>query len=133
MPQLIYEPPTPTATAAGFCQTLRMTEGDQTVGSAVWHAAADGDDGVVQILDFSISKPHRRQGYGKRLMTALVAETLAYHRGRKVGPRRLWVMLRQKRHIIGRAFFASQGFTHIATVKDLLANEDGLVYIRTFD
>jgi GNAT superfamily N-acetyltransferase len=131
MPQLTYDPPT--APTAGFCQTIRMTEGDQAVGTAVWHAATDANDGVVQILDFNIAEPHRRQGYGKRLMAAVATETLAYHRGRKVAPRRLWVLLRQKRHVIARAFFASQGFTHIATVKDLLTGEDGLVYIRTFD
>jgi GNAT superfamily N-acetyltransferase len=131
MPQLIYDPPT--APIAGFCQTIRMTEGDQIVGTAIWHAATDTHDGVVQILDFSIVKPHCRQGYGKRLMAAVVTETLAYHRARKVAPRRLWVLLRQKRHIIARAFFASQGFTHIGTVKDLLTGEDGLIYIRTFD
>jgi hypothetical protein len=36
--------------------------------------------------------------------------------------------------VIARAFFLSQGFTHIVTTKDLLLpTDDLLIYVRTFD
>ena len=131
MPSFTFDPPT--AATAGFTQAIRMNVGERRTGTALWHAATDSTDGVVQILDFQIAEPHRRQGNGKRLMAALVQETLAYHRARNIPARRLWVALRQKRHVIARAFFASQGFSHVATVKELLTDEDALIYIRTFD
>ena len=131
MPQFTYDPPI--SRAVGLIQTVRMHEGEIPVGTAIWQSATASDDGVIQILDFNIAAPLCRQGNGGRLMAALVTQTLAYHRSRKIPARRLWIILRQKRHVIARAFFASQGFTHIATVKDLLRDEDGLIYIRTFD
>ena len=131
MPEFTYDPAiTPTT---GFLQTIRMNEGGQPIGTAVWHAAVDSKDGIVQILEFNIAPQLRRHGSGKRLMAALVGQVLAYHRARKMPLRRLWAALRHKSQIIARAFFASEGFTHIATVKDLLANEEALIYIRTFD
>ena len=131
MPQFVFEPVA--SPEAGMRQAIRMLEGEKLVGWAAWHSPLDSEDGVIQILEFGVVEGCRRRGNGKQLMGALVRETLAYQQSRKVPPRRLWVLLRQKRHIIARAFFASQGFTHIATVKDLLTDEDGLAYIRTFD
>jgi GNAT superfamily N-acetyltransferase len=131
MPQFTFDPPI--SKAPGLIQTIRMTEGDQFMGTAIWHAPLDSDDGVVQLLELNVAESLRRQGLGKRLLAAVVNQTLAYHQLRQITPRRLWVALRQKRHIIPRAFFASQGFTHISTIKHLLQNEDALVYIRTFD
>lgn len=110
-----------------------MHEGEKLIGTATWQSATASDDGVAQILDFNIATSLCRQGNGKRLMAALIGQSAAYHRQRSIAPRRLWILLRQKRHVIARAFFTSQGFTHISTVKELLWEEDGLVYIRTFD
>ena len=131
MPEFTYDPPI--APTAGFLQTIKMTEGVKLIGTALWHAAVDSKDGIVQILEFNIVPNFRRHGNGKRLMAALVSQVLAYHLARKMPPRRLWAALRQKSQVIARAFFTSQGFTHIATVKDLMANEEALAYIRTFD
>ena len=131
MPQFSFDPPI--SATPGLIQTVRMLEGEQVMGMAIWHAGVDSDDGVVQLLEMNVAESLRRHGRGKRLLAAVVNQTLAYHQLRKVTPRRLWVALRQKRHIIPRAFFASQGFTHISTIKDLLRDEDALVYIRTFD
>lgn len=131
MPEFIYDPPiSPTP---GLIQTIRMNEGQASIGTAIWQSASASDDGVAQILDFNITAALCRQGNGKRLLAGLVAQMLAYHRSRDIPARRLWILLRQKRHVIARAFFASQGFTHIATVKEVLRDEDGLIYVRTFD
>ena len=110
-----------------------MNEGQAPIGTAIWQSDTASDDGVAQILDFNITPAVFRQGNGKRLLASLVTQMLAYHRSRNLPARRLWILLRQKRHVIARAFFASQGFTHIATVKEVLRDEDGLIYVRTFD
>ena len=131
MPHFTHDPPT--APRAGFIQTIRMLENDRSIGLARWHAADDSPDGVIQILDFNIEPAYRRQGHGKRLMAALVDECLAYSRARRQPLRRLWLTVRQKKQVIARAFMLSQGFSHIATIRDLLEGEDALVCIRTFD
>ena len=131
MPQLTFDPPL--SPAPGFLQTIQLAEGDRTLGTARWHALSEGDPGIVQILDFHVPPDIRRQGNGKRLMSALVSQTLTYHQTRNVTPRRLWISVHQKKHVIARAFLTSQGFVHISTVKDLLQDDDALVYIRTFD
>jgi GNAT superfamily N-acetyltransferase len=131
MPEFTLEPPT--APTPEFLQTIRMTEDGKPVGAATWHAAQDTDDGVVQIVEFQIAQPMRRRGHGKRLLAAMVQQWTAYHAARKTPLRSAWLLLRHKRHVIARAFFLSQGFNHIATIKDLLEGEDGLVYVRTFN
>ena len=119
--------------ADGFFQTIQLHVDGKAVGTARWHALQGGGDGVVQIVDFHVLPPCQRRGHGRRLMGALVEQVRTYHAMRGVSPRRLWVGLRHKTHVIARAFFASQGFTHVATVKDLLVDEDLLVYIRAFN
>jgi GNAT superfamily N-acetyltransferase len=131
MPEFTYDPPI--SPDSGFLQTIRLTEGNETLGTALWQAAEDSEDGIAQILDFSIAAASRRQRNGKQLMQALVAQTRAYHESRKIITRRLWLILRQKRHIVARAFFASEGFVHTGTIKELLRGEDALVYVRTFN
>ena len=66
-------------------------------------------------------------------MAALVEQCQLYHRNRKKTFRRLWLTLGHKRHVIARAFFLSQGFTHVSTIKDIARDEDLLAYIRAFD
>src|SRR2546422_456048 len=118
MPQFAYDPPA-SGPAAGMLQTIRMTEAGRPAGVARWHAAADdsGDDGVVQLVDFSVAPEFRRRGYGRQLLAAVVDQARAYHRARGTTLRRMWVVLRHRRHVVARAFFLSQGFTHVATLK----------------
>src|SRR5690349_21479965 len=132
MPQFTFEPPT--APTPGFLQTIRMTEDGKSVGTATWHSAHDTQDGVAQIVEFQIAPPMQRRGHGKQLPAAMVQQWVAYHAARRMPLRRsAWVILRHKRHVIARAFFLSQGFNHVATIKDLLDGEDALVYARTFN
>jgi ribosomal protein S18 acetylase RimI-like enzyme len=129
--QLSADPPLTPITP--FLQTVALSQNNRAVATARWHVAPDAPDGVVQLLDFTVVPVRRRQGLGKQLLAALVEQCHAYHRARQVPLRRVWISLRQKQHVIARAFFMSQGFTHIATIKDLLKDEDALIYIRTFD
>ena len=131
MPQFTLEPPT--APTPGFLQTIRMSEQGKQVGAATWHAAHDTSDGVVQIVEFQITPEIRRRGHGKRLLAAMLEQWRVYHTTRKTPLRSAWVMLRHKRHVIARAFFLSEGFNHIGTIKDVLDGEDALVYVRTFN
>jgi ribosomal protein S18 acetylase RimI-like enzyme len=131
MPDFTFDPPT--AAAPNLLQTVRMSEAEHALGAARWHVAADPSEGIVQVLDFAIEPPYRRRGHGKRLLAALVEQWGAYHRAREIPLRSAWLTLGHKRHVIARAFFMSQGFTHVATIKDLLRDEDALVYVRTFN
>ncbi|MEM6561601.1 MAG: hypothetical protein AAF656_08365, partial [Planctomycetota bacterium] len=47
--------------------------------------------------------------------------------------RRVWLQIRQKAHVNARALISGRGYQHVSTVKDLFLDEDGLVYVRTFD
>lgn len=126
-----YDPPI--GKTNGTLQTIRLMEGRQTIGSARWHAAADDDDGIVQILEFQIEPAHGRQGHGRRLMAALVEQCHAYHRLHGTPLRRIWMTLHHERHILARAFFLSQGFTHTTSIRDVARFEELLVYVRSFD
>ena len=131
MPQFTYDPPL--SSTPGFVQTIRVNGEKQGAGTATWHAPAAGEDGIAQILVFTVPLHHRRAGHGKRLMAAVIGQVLDYHRLRKLPPRRIWMIVRQKQQVIARAFLISQGFVHTATIKELLLDEDALVYVKTFN
>ena len=131
MPDVTFDPPV--AGTDGFLQTIRFHVDDRPIATARWHVVQGTPDGVAQIIDFQVLPPHQRRGHGKRLIAAVIDQLRAYHRARKTALRRVWVGLRHKSHVIARAFFASQGFTHVATVRDLLSDEDLLIYMRTFN
>jgi GNAT superfamily N-acetyltransferase len=126
-----YDPPI--SKSDGLLQTVRLIDEGEPIGTARWHAAPDEPDGLVQILDFRVDPSHGRHGHGKRLLAAVIEQCLLYHKLRKRPFRRLWLPLHHKRHVIARAFFLSQGFTHTATIKDIASDGDLLVYVRTFD
>jgi GNAT superfamily N-acetyltransferase len=118
----------------GFLQQIQLTENKTPIGSARWHSALNSTDGVAQILDFQIEPTHQRHGHGKRLLAALIEQVVAYHQLRQIPLRRIWLGLNHRKHVNARAFLMSQGFTHTATVKELLRSDDDmLIYIRTFD
>jgi GNAT superfamily N-acetyltransferase len=132
MPPISCDPPL--AASDGFLQIVRLTEDGRPMGSARWHSPTGSSDGVVQILDFHIDLKFQRQGYGKRLLTAVIEQCIAYHKLRQIPLRRIWLGLNHRRHVIARAFFLSQGFTHIVTAKELLLpTDDLLIYVRTFN
>ena len=82
MPDFFYDPPI--APTLGFTQLVRMAESGRSIGTARWHVAEDSTDGIVQILDFSITAKLRRKGNGKRLIAAVIEQIRLYHRAREV-------------------------------------------------
>ncbi len=116
--------------------SVRLIDRRVEVGSAmcVWTASA----GVLQLLDLNVIEPHRRRGHGRRLLEKVAIE--AKRRagagggdGGDGGLRRIWCAVGQKTQIRARAFLCGCGFHHVATVQDLLAGEDLLIYIKSYD
>jgi len=134
MPSFEYDPSLPPIEKTdGILQTVRLCAGRDTLGTAIWHCPPDDTDGIVQLIDFRVIRSQGRRGHGKRLLTAVIEQCLQYHRLRERPLRRIWMPLHHKRHVIARAFFLSQGFTHTVTLKDLAIDQELLVYVRTFD
>ena len=128
---LQYDPPL--AEDNGVLQTVRLVEEGEAIAVARWYAPPDEGDGVVQLIDFRVEPAHGRRGHGRRLLAAVVEQCLIYHRLRRQTFRRMWMPLHQKRQVIARAFFLSQGFTHVSTLKEIAGDGDLLIYVRTFD
>ena len=134
MPDFIHDPPLPSKTSQdGFVQTIRFMDGDRQIGLARWYASANIADGTVQILELSIAPNHARKGHGNQLLDDLIAQCQSYFRARKSTFRRLWMMVEQKRQVIGRSFLTGHGFHHVGSMKDLLVDQDGLIYMRGMD
>lgn len=134
MTTLTVQPPIDTAPRSGpFIQALRLGPEDAPAAVAHWHAPANLSEGVAQLLDLSVSPVHRRQGHGGRLLREVIAQASAYYRSRRSKLRRLWLAVEQKQQVIARAFLTSHGFHHIATVKDVLTDEDLMIYSKSFD
>ncbi|MGH7213324.1 MAG: GNAT family N-acetyltransferase [Tepidisphaeraceae bacterium] len=115
-----------------FLQTIVLQDNDQPVGRATWHAPA-GEQGVVQIVDLAIAPPHRRRGHGRRLFAEALRQAIEFSRRRDVPLRRVWLGIEQKSQIIARAFLTEQGLHHVATVPNLLRNQDALIYVKSLD
>ncbi|MEM8874509.1 MAG: GNAT family N-acetyltransferase [Planctomycetota bacterium] len=134
MPTISHHPRLPAGgnndpTAGGpFTQELRIADGKRTIGSVRWHTV--GSDGVAQLLDLFVREPDRRQGHAKSLLTAAEKQIGKYH-GRSL--RRIWCQVRQQSQVKARALISGRGYQHVSTAKDLFENEDGLVYVKTFD
>jgi ribosomal protein S18 acetylase RimI-like enzyme len=132
--ELTYEPPIPPKPPAdGFLQTIRLSDGGRVVGVARWHVRPGSTDGVAQLLDLTVPTTRARHGHGRQLMHAVYAQVQAYFRARRIVPRRLWIAVEQKTQIIGRSFLTGLGFHHVATVSNLMKDQDALVYTRSFD
>jgi GNAT superfamily N-acetyltransferase len=134
MADLIYDPPLPPRPGTdGFVQTIRFIEGDRPIAIARWHVSGDASEGVAQILELNVFAPHARHGHGRKLLDAVISQATAYHRSRKSVLRRLWISVEQKRQVIGRSFLTGRGFHHVATMKELIVDQDALLYMKSFD
>ena len=134
MPNLTYDPPVRAATGDTFLQSIRYTgPADELIAHARWLAAADPSHGVIQILDFTVTPPHRRKGHGHFLMESLTTQARDYFAQRKLRLRRAWMAIEQKHQVIARSFLMQFAFNHVGTVQELLKREDLLIYMRTFD
>lgn len=127
------EPRLPAGKESGpFTQTIKLTEGPRTMGIARWYTAGS-PSGVSQLLELSIDPSIRRKGHGKTLLRAVMEQAVSLHKQRKIGARRIFINMHQKEQVIGRAFLMSCGFHHIATIPDMLIDEDLMVFVKSFD
>ena len=135
MDDLFYEPPLPPKLSAdGFTQGIRLLDkSGKTLAFCRWHARPGEADGVIQMLELHVASERTRQGIGGILFDALVRQGRAYFAKRKTRLRRVWVMLDQKTQMTARAFVNDHGFHHVASVPNLLTNQEGLIYTLGLD
>ena len=67
------------------------------------------------------------------IFAAFIEQAASYGNARGVPTRRLWVSVEQKTQVNARAFLTRHGFHHVATIHELLAKQDALVYLRSLD
>jgi ribosomal protein S18 acetylase RimI-like enzyme len=132
MPDIEYFPPIAPSANEPFIQRIELREGDRTIGTARWYTAG-GAEGVAQLLDLIVVPEHRRKGHGSTLLIAFKEQAAAYGRATGVVTRRLWVSVEQKTQVKARAFLTRHGFHHVATLHELLAHQDALVYLLALD
>jgi GNAT superfamily N-acetyltransferase len=116
-----------------FTQAVELSESGKLVGVAHWTSPADAAAGVIQLLDLHILPPSRRHRNGSRLLQLVIDQVKLYQRLHRKPLRRIWTAVQQKNQIPARAFLTQHGFHHVATVNDLYADEDLLIYMRSFD
>jgi ribosomal protein S18 acetylase RimI-like enzyme len=109
-----------------------LREGPAIIATAHWHSAG-GLEGVAQLLDLTVLPEHRRKGHGSTLITAFIEQAAAYGPASGIPTRRLWVSVEQKTQVNARAFLTRHGFHHVATIRELLAQQDALVYLLALD
>jgi ribosomal protein S18 acetylase RimI-like enzyme len=139
VPALSYDPPlpdsateTPRPNSLGFTQTICLSTGPDPIGQLTW-TTNDPGDGVAQITMLDISPPHRRRGHGRRLLDAALDQIRRFHQSRGHKLRRVWAIVRQKDHVIGRAFLTGRGFHHVSGIPNLFSGQDTLVYVKGMD
>ena len=133
MPDASFDPPLPTGPIDGFIQTVFLHEDKQPIGHAKWHVVGDGSTGIAQLLELTITPPHRRAGHGQALLTATLEQIRKFFRGKKLPPRRVWMNVNQKDQVNGRALLTEMGFHHVATIGALLKDQDALIYVLSLD
>jgi ribosomal protein S18 acetylase RimI-like enzyme len=116
-----------------FVQAIELREGERVIARGKWASGPDLAVGVAQILELWVAPESRRQGHGRRLMEELTRQAVGYFKARKSRLRRVWAGIAQKRDVIARSFLMRYTFHHVGTVKELLRDEEMLVYMRTMD
>jgi len=132
MPDLHYIPPIAHPSDQPFLQRIDLIEGSSTIATAHWHAPV-GLEGVIQLLDLTVIPEHRRKGQGSTLLTAFIEQSVLYGKTTGILTRRIWMSVEQKTQVNARAFLTRHGFHHVATIKELLARQDALVYLKSLD
>lgn len=121
-----------TASTAPFHQRIDLLLDGRLAGTVQWLTPRN-DEGIVQITDLTVDEGRRRQGFGTALLKKTYAEANALFTAAGIKPRRAWLCLEQKRHVVARAFFTKHGYQHVSTLAALYRDQDGMVYQRTFD
>lgn len=122
----------PLAPALPFGQQIELQLNGEIVGVARWHAQ-DGNDGIIQVAELNIVPGHQRQGHGSALLNKIYVEAKALFATLNIPPRRVWMIVEQKRHVTARAFLSRHGFQHVSTMTALYRGQDGMLYQKSFD
>lgn len=115
-----------------FFQTVRLTLGEQEIGRCRWHVGGTPAEGVAQLVEIYVQPPYRRQGYGGRIMREMFTQAQRWFAAHDARLRRVWLAVEHKSHITARAFLTSHGYHHMATVPDMLKDQDQLIYTKAF-
>jgi ribosomal protein S18 acetylase RimI-like enzyme len=122
----------PAAGPTPFVQQVTLIQDGQPIATARWHAT-DSEEGVFQILDLAVHPDHHRQGHGSTLIRAVYDEAAKLFKSMGQRPRRVWITIEQKRHVIARAFLSRHGYHHVSTIKNLYSKQDAMIYQKSFD
>lgn len=129
MMKLVYDPPLNQADDSPLVRVIRLMDNGKPAGLACWHYSAPG---IVQIIELEIPVSHQRKGLGGQLLEALIAQAQSHARRRRQPLRQVWMALRQKSQILGRAFLTDHGFHHVGTAPKILPDEDLLIYLKSY-
>jgi ribosomal protein S18 acetylase RimI-like enzyme len=132
MPEIDYLPAIAHPPSQPFFQRLELREGGVAIATAHWHVPV-GKEGVAQLLDLTVVPEHRRKGHGSTVLIAFKEQAAAYGKASGIPTRRIWVAVEQKTQVNARAVLTRHGFHHVATIKELLAKQDALVYLLALD
>jgi ribosomal protein S18 acetylase RimI-like enzyme len=130
MNSMEYHPPLPRKAQSPFVQTIILHDGEKAIGKAIWISE---NDGVVQLLHLSVDPKLGRRGHGGQLLDDVVRQATAYQRLLGIPLRRMWMMVEQKKQVVGRAFLTGHGFHHVGTMNGLHRRQDALMYMRSFN
>ena len=122
----------PRGVGAPLIRSAELSRGDSVVARATWSNTLDAE-GHVMVLHIEVSPRHRREGLGLAIFRELkqaAAADLARD-GHRL--RRITCEVRQKAHVVARAFLTRLGFHHVTTVKHVFRDEDLLVYLLGCD
>ena len=132
MVEFVFDPPITAKTAEGpFGQQITILDNGKQIGLARWHC--DAVEGLMQVLDLTISSDHRRNKLGTRMLHTAIEQARQLHRFRKTKIRRVWFGLAQKTEVVGRSFLTSCGFQHVGTMNGLFRDQDLMFYVKSLD
>lgn len=132
MPNLVVTPALPPEPPPGFVQDIKIVDGKTTLALLRWFGEG-GPMGTAQVLALDVAPVVRRSGHASTLLREAYKQIDRYYRARAAKPRRIWLVVEQKTHVVARAFFTKHGFHHTSTVANLFKKQDAMVYSRSFD
>ncbi|MFT3786471.1 MAG: hypothetical protein QM770_09935 [Tepidisphaeraceae bacterium] len=122
----------PRVSGAATIRTLEMRDGTKVIARTTFSNTLDADGHVI-ILHMEVHGSHRRRGHGLVLFRELqrIASADLLAAGHRL--RRVTCEVRQKTHVVARAFLTRLGFHHVTTVRNVYLNQDLLIYLLGCD
>ena len=129
MPQFRYVPPIDKLGVIGS-QTVELGDRRDAIARCTWQPIPSVP-GAYQLLWAEVAEPHRRRGNGSLVISEAVRQAQLHAGAHRVPLRRMMLLIPQQ-NVIARAWLARNGFLHVNTLKDVGAEGEVLVMIRTF-